>query len=115
MGYVISRIMDICGYDFTEWNYPFKKSVDSSSILNCIGYSYFPNQDVFKLDMKDMMQFGFEYINKQVITFDKYISAFPTKWLHDDFESKLIEEASQHKMHELQKEENFGILRMKLK
>lgn len=115
MGYIVSRIMDISGYEFTEWNYPLKKSSDSPSILNCIAYSYFPNDVDFKNDMKENMQFSFEYINKQILTFDKYINDFPTKWLYQDFESTLIEESKAHKRVELRKEENFGILRIKMK
>lgn len=115
MEYVTSRIADICGYEFNEWNYPLKQSKDGPSILNCIAYSYYPSDDDFKTDMQEEMQFGFEYGNKKVITYDRYIGSFPTKWLHQDFENQLIDETKAHITKELRKEENQDILRIKMK
>jgi hypothetical protein len=84
MGYVCSRIADISGYEFSEWYYPDKKPAHSPSILNCLVFNYQPQEDMFKTDMKDMMHFNFEYTNKKVITYDKYIGSFPTQELKNE-------------------------------
>lgn len=92
MTYVIDRIADISGYDLVDWNFGSISHTDSPSILNCITLNYSPNTDKFKDDMKENISYIFEFINKKIISYDKYMNSFPTTWLYQEFETALINE-----------------------
>lgn len=115
MGYVCSRIADISGYEFFEWTHSLKKNSESPSILNCLVFSYSPYEVAFKQDMKDSISYGLEYLNKKVISYDKYVRSFPTTWLYEDFEPTLIEEVKAYSSKELKSGNYSNELRPKMK
>lgn len=115
MGYICARIADISGYDFCDWSHALKSNENSPSLLNCIAYSYSPKEQAFKEDMKESIRYNIEYLNKKVISYDKYIRDFPTTWLFEDFEPVLIEEVKQDSFKQLKSGHYSQQLRPKIK
>jgi len=105
--YIIKKICEICGFDFESWNYGFIKNNDSPSILNCIVLTHFPINDLFKEEMRKNISYSLEYMNRKIISYDKYINDFPTSWLFKSFEKDLIIEVEKFSLIERQKE-NIG-------
>lgn len=103
--YIVKKICEICGFDFEGWNYAFIKNNDSPSILNCIVLTHSPKNDLFKETMNTNISYSLEYMNRKIISYDKYLGEFPTSWLFKNFEKDLIAEVENFSLIERQKED----------